>query len=165
MTAGPPPSTTASPLSPATILAVLAGGFVGTSLRLAVDLLVVHEPTDFALSTLLVNVVGSFLLGLLVASSWRRLAPWARAGLGAGLLGSFTTFSALTDSLWLLALAGAVNLLLVTFLIPVTALILGVGVLKEALHPLALVGTAIIFAGLALIDGRILNFFRKTEKA
>ena len=108
MTAGPPPSTTASPLSPATILAVLAGGFVGTSLRLAVDLLVVHEPTDFALSTLLVNVVGSFLLGLIVASSWRRLAPWARAGLGAGLLGSFTTFSALTDSLWLLALAGEV---------------------------------------------------------
>lgn len=64
----------------------------------------------------------------------------------------------------LLALAGAVNLLLVTFLIPVTALLLGVGVLDEAIHPLALVGTAIIFAGLALIDGRILVFFRKPRK-
>ncbi len=64
----------------------------------------------------------------------------------------------------LLALAGAVNLLLVTFLIPVTALLLGVGVLDEAIHPLALVGTAIIFAGLALIDGRLLVFFRKPRK-
>ena len=64
----------------------------------------------------------------------------------------------------LLALAGAVNLLLVTFLIPVTALILGVGILQEAIHPLALVGTAIIFAGLALIDGRILTLFGKKKK-
>jgi fluoride exporter len=108
MSAGPPPSTTARPLSPASVVAVLVGGFCGTALRLGVDTLVVHEPTDLALSTLIVNVTGSFLLGLLVASSWRRLAPWARAGLGAGLLGSFTTFSALTDSLWILVLAGAV---------------------------------------------------------
>ena len=64
----------------------------------------------------------------------------------------------------LLALAGAVNLLLVTFLIPVTALLLGVGVLNEAIHPLALVGTAIIFTGLALIDGRILTLFRKAKR-
>lgn len=64
----------------------------------------------------------------------------------------------------LLALAGAVNLLLVTFLIPVTALLLGVGILNEAIHPLSLVGTAIIFAGLALIDGRILTLFRKPKK-
>ncbi|MAL79309.1 MAG: EamA family transporter [Sneathiella sp.] len=61
----------------------------------------------------------------------------------------------------LLALAGAVNLLLVTFLIPVTALFLGITILHETVHPLALVGTAIIFAGLALIDGRILRLFRK----
>ncbi|MCC3304015.1 DMT family transporter [Sneathiella sp. HT1-7] len=64
----------------------------------------------------------------------------------------------------LLALAGAVNLLLVTFLIPVTALLLGVGILSEAIHPLSLVGTAIIFAGLALIDGRILTLFRKPKR-
>ena len=60
-----------------------------------------------------------------------------------------------------LALAGAVNLLLVTFLIPVTALDLGVGILGEIVHPFALIGTAVIFAGLALIDGRILGLFRK----
>ncbi|MEX0583249.1 MAG: DMT family transporter, partial [Sneathiella sp.] len=52
-----------------------------------------------------------------------------------------------------LVLAGAVNLLLVTFLIPITALLLGVGILGEAIHPFALTGMAIIFVGLALIDG------------
>ena len=42
-----------------------------------------------------------------------------------------------------------------------TALFLGITILHETVHPLALVGTAIIFAGLALIDGRILRLFRK----
>ncbi len=64
----------------------------------------------------------------------------------------------------LLALAGAVNLLLVTFLFPVTALLLGVWILNEAIHPLALGGTAVIFAGLALIDGRLLALFRNVKK-
>ena len=108
MDAGPLRPTTAHPLSPATVLAVLVGGFVGTGLRLGVDLAIAHEPQQLALSTLVVNVVGSFLLGLLVAATWRRLPAWGRAGLGAGLLGSFTTFSALTDSLWVLAVSGAV---------------------------------------------------------
>ncbi len=108
MDAGPPPSTTTHPLSPATVLAVLTGGFVGTGLRLGVDFAIAHEPQQLALSTLAVNVVGSFLLGILVAALWRRLPTWGRAGLGAGLLGSFTTFSALTDSLWFLILSGAV---------------------------------------------------------
>jgi fluoride exporter len=107
MDAGPPPPRRAHPLAPATLLAVLAGGFVGTGLRLAVDLAIVREAEQLALSTLIVNVVGSFVLGLLVAAAWRRLPPWGRAGLGAGLLGSFTTFSALTDWLWVLALSGA----------------------------------------------------------
>ena len=51
------------------------------------------------LSTLAINVVGSFALGLLVARLWSSAAPWLRAGLGAGLLGSFTTFSAVAVTL------------------------------------------------------------------
>ena len=41
------------------------------------------------------NIVGSFVLALVVAELWAPSPLWARAGLGAGLLGSFTTFSAL----------------------------------------------------------------------
>ena len=56
----------------------------------------------------------------------------------------------------LLALAGATNLLLVTFLLPITSLLLGACLLHEAITPQALGGMALIGAGLAAIDGRLL---------
>jgi drug/metabolite transporter (DMT)-like permease len=55
----------------------------------------------------------------------------------------------------LLATAGATNVSLVTFLIPVSAMLLGVVILAERLAPLHLVGFALIAAGLMAIDGRI----------
>jgi CrcB protein len=41
--------------------------------------------------TVVINVVGSFLLGLLVVAHWA--SPQTRTALGVGLLGGFTTFS------------------------------------------------------------------------
>jgi fluoride exporter len=87
------------------LLAVVVGGLVGTGLRLGLDTVIPHRDSGFPFSTLLVNIVGAFALGLLVARLWPRLPDWARAGLGAGLLGSFTTFSALAVSLVSLAAA------------------------------------------------------------
>ena len=54
-----------------------------------------------------------------------------------------------------LASAGATNLLLVTFLIPIAALILGSTALGEEITLTALAGMALIFLGLAVIDGRL----------
>ena len=51
------------------------------------------EVSPHLATTLGINVVGSFLLGLLI--SRRREDPWARAVLGTGVLGGFTTWSAL----------------------------------------------------------------------
>ena len=76
------------------LLAVFAGGVIGTAARLFFDHAVPHGDTDFPVSTLVINVVGAALLGFLVARVWPTAAPWLRAGLGAGVLGSFTTFSA-----------------------------------------------------------------------
>jgi len=59
--------------------------------------------------------------------------------------------------------AGPSNVMLVTFLIPVSAIMLGVGLLGEALLPRHFAGMAAIFAGLALIDGRL--FRRKAAPA
>jgi CrcB protein len=42
-------------------------------------------------STVAINVVGSFLLGLLVAAGW--FSRDVREGIGVGFLGGFTTFS------------------------------------------------------------------------
>ncbi len=61
----------------------------------------------------------------------------------------------------ILAAAGATNLLLVTFLIPVSALILGTTVLGEHLTGGQLAGMALIGLGLAAIDGRPLVWLRR----
>jgi CrcB protein len=91
-----------------TYLAVALGGLVGTGLRLAWDLTLPHADDEFPLSTLIVNLVGALLLGWLVGGLWTRPAmpAWVRAGVGAGVLGSFTTMSAVMASLVLLTNAG-----------------------------------------------------------
>ena len=94
------------------LAAVALGATVGTAARLAIDSLIPHSDRDFPISTLVINVVGSFALGFLVARVWPGAAAWLRAGLGVGLLGSFTTFSAMAVSVVTLGL-GWVSLLYV----------------------------------------------------
>lgn len=79
--------------------AALIGGICGTGLRLLLDTLLPHAATDFPFSTLITNVVGAFVLGLLIARFWSGAPEWLKAGLGVGLLGSFTTFSAVMVSI------------------------------------------------------------------
>ena len=64
----------------------------------------------------------------------------------------------------ILASAGATNLLLVTFLIPVSAIILGASLLGERLAPQHFLGIALIGLGLAAIDGRLLRLLRRRPK-
>jgi len=59
----------------------------------------------------------------------------------------------------ILASSGATNLSLVTFLIPVSAIILGTLFLNETLQTKHFIGMALIGAGLAAIDGRIVRVF------
>lgn len=69
-------------------------------------------------------------------------------------LGLVSTAGAYILYFRVLASAGATNLLLVTFLIPVAALLLGTLVLKEDVTVVAMLGMLLIFAGLAVTDGR-----------
>lgn len=55
----------------------------------------------------------------------------------------------------ILASVGATNLLLVTFLIPVSAILLGSLVLGESLELIHFLGMALIGFGLSAIDGRL----------
>ncbi|MEP0944671.1 MAG: DMT family transporter [Rhizobiaceae bacterium] len=57
----------------------------------------------------------------------------------------------------ILAKAGAVNVSLVTFLVPPSAIILGIMVLDERLELHHMIGMGIIMAGLIVIDGRLLK--------
>lgn len=60
----------------------------------------------------------------------------------------------------LLASAGATNALLVTFLIPVSAVLLGVLFLAETLGPTDLAGMGLILSGLLAVSGRRWGFAR-----
>ena len=69
---------------------VAIGGLAGVLARYGITRLTLH--TDALIwSTVAINIVGSFLLGLLAAEHW--FSRDVREGLGVGLLGGFTTFS------------------------------------------------------------------------
>ena len=108
-----------------------------------------HAAGQISASTLLV-----LPLALLVDRPWT-LAPPGASVWGA-LIGLALLSTALAYAIYfrILAVAGATNLLLVTFLIPVSALVLGIGILGERLAPGHLAGMALIALGLAAIDGR-----------
>jgi len=86
------------------LLAVALGGLLGTGLRLACDLAFPHADGELPVETLIVNLIGAFALGWLVGGLWTRPTTpfWLKAGLGSGVLGSFTTLSAVMASLLLL---------------------------------------------------------------
>ncbi|WP_326967377.1 fluoride efflux transporter FluC [Arthrobacter sp. CG_A4] len=80
--------------------AVAVGGLLGTELRYGAGLLFPEASGAVPWTTLVINVAGSFVLAALT-TLWiarPRTAVWLRAGLGPGLLGSFTTFSAVVYS-------------------------------------------------------------------
>ncbi|WP_294929932.1 DMT family transporter [uncultured Paracoccus sp.] len=83
------------------------------------------------------------------------LAPPSLAAIGAliGVAG-FSTALAYVLYFRILATAGSTNLLLVTFLIPLGAIIPGALFLGESLLPKHLAGMALVGLGLAAIDGR-----------
>jgi len=60
-----------------------------------------------------------------------------------------------------LAMAGSGNLMLVTLVIPPFAILLGALVRGEALESQAFAGFVLLALGLAIIDGRVLNRFRR----
>ena len=104
-------------------------------------------------------------LTLWIDQPWTMTIPSIK-GMGS-LLGIALLSMALVFVIYfrLLKTAGATNLLLVTLLIPVSAIILGVFLLDESLEPQHLSGMAVISLGLLIMDGRLLQFFRKTFPA
>ncbi|MYC49355.1 MAG: DMT family transporter [Synechococcus sp. SB0662_bin_14] len=97
---------------------------------------------------------------LVVDRPWQMAGPGLAAILACVGLAVLSTALAYVIYFRVLATAGATNLLLVTLLVPVSAVLLGVVVLQETLLPNHLMGTALIGLGLATIDGRPLQAVR-----
>jgi CrcB protein len=102
-----------APLQPRLLLLVFAGGCLGTAAREGIALSL-PVPSGLPWAVLLVNLVGAFALGLLIGGLAARGTETPRRRdvrlfAGTGVLGGFTTYSALatdtvllveTDPLW-----------------------------------------------------------------
>ncbi|WP_374946413.1 fluoride efflux transporter FluC [Agreia sp.] len=112
---------------PTHLVAVFLGGIVGTALRLALDEVVPHADEQFPASTLVINVIGSFVLGWLTGGLFSRdVSTVVKAAIGPGVLGSFTTFSAVILALVLLAASSPSQVVLAVIYLAAT-LLLGFG--------------------------------------
>ena len=103
-------------------------------------------------STLIIGIVVCF-----IDQPWTLAVPSQNTMLSLVALAIFGTAVAYIVFFKILVRAGASNVMLVTLLIPVTALVLGNVFLGEAIHSKEIIGAVIIGAGLLFIDGRVIN--------
>lgn len=105
--------------------AVLGGGLSGSMARYAVQR--AADDGGFPWGTLSVNVAGAFLLGVLTSRVARSRRPeLAAAFLGVGVLGAFTTFSALAGQLGAMPLLKAMAYASVSVVLGLAAAISGI---------------------------------------
>jgi CrcB protein len=103
---------------------VFAAGVLGTAARLGLDVVLPADPGAFPISAFVINTVGSFALGVVVVLLPHATSEWLRTAVTTGLLGSFTTFSAVTVAA--VALTGSGELLPAALLL-VASVVAGVG--------------------------------------
>lgn len=85
-------------MSPLAWMAFVAAGALGAPLRYLVDIAITERTKGaFPWATFVINVTGSFLLGLLTGLGLHHGLPkTARVVLGTGFCGAYTTFSTFT---------------------------------------------------------------------
>jgi CrcB protein len=113
-------------------LAVAAAGGIGAACRMVLDGAVkTWTKIPYPLGTTVINVTGSFLLGVVTGLA-AGLGPWAIV-LGTGLLGGYTTFSTASyetvrlaqEGRWRAALTNGLGMLLACLLAAWLGLLLG----------------------------------------
>ena len=112
------------------------------------------KPIVVATGMLCGSTIMMIPLALYFDQPWN-LAPGAMTIMSILGLAAISTSLAYIIYFHVLATAGPTNLLLVTFLIPISAIVLGVMVLGEQLGWEIFVGMGMIFIGLITIDGRV----------
>ena len=76
-------------------IVVGAGGFIGAVCRYLIGMIPLKEGCVFPIKTLMINIVGSFLIGIVTALAIKTdfLNPRTVLFLKVGICGGFTTFS------------------------------------------------------------------------
>jgi CrcB protein len=121
-----------------TVLWVGIGGFLGANARYFMSRAILDRfGTAFPWGTLAVNILGSFLIGVIMEFLIRRsgLDPAYRLFLVVGVLGGFTTFSSFSYETVVLLdeekVARAAAYILSSNLLAITACILGVALVRR----------------------------------
>jgi len=92
-----------------TILAIGSGGFIGAVLRAYLNGLISHRlPHDLPYGTLGVNLIGSFIMGVLIAYFMytTMFSMHTKSFLSTGILGALTTYSTFAIESFLLLESG-----------------------------------------------------------
>ncbi|MEY8507173.1 fluoride efflux transporter CrcB [Lachnospiraceae bacterium 42-17] len=118
-------------------IVVGAGGFIGAVCRYLIGLIPLKESCAFPVKTFVINMVGSFLIGIIAALAMRTdsLNPRMVLFLKVGICGGFTTFSSfaletgdlMQDGKWKLAVLYAV----LSVAAGVIAVFAGQGIIKK----------------------------------
>jgi drug/metabolite transporter (DMT)-like permease len=115
------------------------------------------QPLVTAAGQVCASTVMLIPVAIVVDRPWTLPAPAPTVWAALAGLALLSTALAYVLFFRILSTAGAANLMLVTFLIPVSAVLLGALVLGEKLETKHILGMATIAAGLASIDGRSLE--------
>jgi len=115
-----------------TILAIGSGGFIGAVLRAYLNGLISHRvPHELPFGTLGVNLIGSFIMGVLIAYFMysTTFSVHAKSFLSTGILGALTTYSTFAIESFLLLEGGSIGLALLNMSLNVfgTVIMAGIG--------------------------------------
>ena len=153
---------------------------LGLGEHLLAEIALLAAPVSYAVSTLwarrfrgqdpMITATGQLSAATLVCLPLALLAeaPWTLDIPSAGVIGAVLFLALASTSLAyviffrIMTIAGS-NVQLVTILIPVSAVLLGWVMLGERLEPRQWAGMALVLAGLAAIDGRIIRLLRSAR--
>lgn len=113
-----------------TILAIGSGGFIGAVLRAYLNGVISHRvPHELPFGTLGVNLIGSFIMGTLVAYFMYStlFSVHAKSFLSTGILGALTTYSTFAIESFLLLEGGSILLAITNMLLNVVGTVFMAG--------------------------------------
>ncbi len=117
------------------------------------------EPLAAATFQLICSGVMMFVLSMVFDRPWQLPMPHVATLLALLGLAALSTSLAYILFFQIIRGSGPGNVMLVTLLVPVTAILLGYFVLDEVVSPREIVGALIIASGLLIMDGRLLSRF------
>ena len=120
-----------------TIFQVALGGAIGAAARFGVGAALFRPGAGFPVGVLAVNIIGSFLMGLVVVYLGQKMLSHWNPFLMTGILGGFTTFSAFSLEAYTLFERGeagqAALYVALSVILSIAALIAGVLIMRGVL--------------------------------